>query len=44
MRKVEYNNTITHNMEKQRFMHNIHESRRRLSSTAPGYGDSVCAC
>ena len=25
-------------------MHNIHESRRRLSSTAAVYGDSVCAC
>ena len=35
------------NMEKRRFMHHIgglHEWRRRLSPTASGYGDSVCAC
>ena len=25
-------------------MHNLHESRRRLSSTASVHGDSVCAC
>ena len=44
MRKVENNNKITQNVEKLRFLHNIHESRRRLSSTASVYGDSVCAC
>ena len=44
MRKVENNNNITQNVEKRRFLHNIHESRRRLSSTALVYGDSVCAC
>ena len=44
MRKVENNNKITQNVEQRRFMHNIHESRRRLSSTASVHGDSVCAC
>ena len=34
MIKVENNNKITQNVEKRRFLHNIHESRRRLSSTA----------
>ena len=27
-----------------RFLHNIHESLRRLFCTASVYGDSVCAC
>ena len=44
MRKVENNNNITQNVEKRRFLHNIHESRRRFFSTASVYGDSVCAC
>ena len=44
MRKVEDNNKITQNVDKRRCLHNIHESRQRLSSTASGYGNSVCAC
>ena len=44
MGKVQDNNTITHNVKKQRFVRNIHESCRWRSSTASGNGDSVCAC
>ena len=44
MRKVEDNINIIHNMETRIYMRNIHESRRRLSSSASGNGDSVCAC
>ena len=42
MRKVEDNNTITQDVENRRLMHNIHESRQRLSSTATSI--MVIAC
>ena len=46
MRKVGDINKITQNVEKRRFMHNIglHESRRRLSPTASGYGEYSQNC
>ena len=44
MRKVEENNTNTHNVEKRKCVRNVHESRRWLSSSASGNGDSICAC
>ena len=37
------NKAITHNVKKQRCVRNIHESRRRLFSSASGNGYSVCA-